>query len=150
MTKQGNNILFNTYNSGYYLKLILTKYSFYHTRIIIIINLFNLKRLWIEENDVSLTKQFILKIGLRLNANICQGQLSLCHVGNSLFIKSVFPKKYCMIIRFPISSIYVVNADFLKSSLQIGWKYKNKTLPCWQSPSRWKTLSKIWWMTVLM
>ena len=148
MTKQGNNILFNTYNSGYYLKLILTKYSFYHTRIIIIINLFNLKRLWIEENDVSLKKkQFILKI----NVNICQGQLSLCHVGNSLFIKSVFfSKKCCIIIRFPISPFYVVNADFLKSSLQIGWKYKNKTLPCWQSPSRWKTLSKIWWMTVLM
>ena len=41
---------------------------------------------------------------------------------------------------FSISPICVVNTDFLKSSLQIGWKYKNKTLPYWQPLSFWKTL----------
>ena len=61
---------------------------------------------------------------------------------NSLFIKNVFSAEvWYNNPSFPISPIYVVNAEFLKPSLQIGLKYKNKTLPYWQSFSPWKTLS---------
>ena len=112
MSKQSNNILINTYNSGNYLNSILTKHSFFNTEIAF-------------ENKHQYMSRSVKPL-------VC-GRFPI-------YQKHVFSEEVLYnISSFPISLIYVNNAEFLKSSLQIDWKYKNKTLLHWQPLSSWKT-----------